>query len=122
MKFGDIEFERRVFPRFTLRVPFTYQLESKATGQGVTGNASQGGLLAYLPERVQFEDRIRIKITLTEQKAVREVEALTRVAWVQETPGGVPHAFKLGLEFVEITAEALGHLKSFEQVWLEQGS
>jgi len=120
MKFGEVEFERRAFPRFTLHVPFTYTLENNTSGVGVTDNASQGGLMGYLPEPVQPEDRIRMQITLTESARLHQVAALVRVVWIKKTLEEGARAYKIGLEFLEISSEDLNRLRGFEQIWLEQ--
>lgn len=146
-KFGDIEFERRVFPRFILHLPFTYQIEvnkegddggkppqrisleetgqtsstyQQPPGTGITANASQGGLMVYLPEKVAVGDRIKVRLLLADQGNVNDIETVTEVRWVTKTTLGAPRLYKAGIRFLDITEESLTFLKWFEQLWLEQ--
>lgn len=143
--FGDIEFERRVFPRFILHLPFSYQIDQAVvdSGQqpvdtkdasviqegegelksiGLTENASQGGLLLYLPEQLPVGSRIKIMIALAEQGKVRNIEAKVRIKWIESTGMEAPRLYKAGVAFEAIEEDAETFLKWFEQLWLEQSS
>jgi len=120
-KYGDIEFERRVFPRFVIHLPFTYEIDSQSGGEGITNNASQGGLQVYLAERVKKNDILRFRLSLPDENAVQSIEVVARVIWFQKSMLPPPKNYKVGLEFVEISEEALNFLRWFEQLWLKQG-
>lgn len=121
-KFGNLEFERRIFPRFTLHLPFSYELDTSVLGEGLTLNASQGGLQVYLPEKVKIGDVLRMKLSLAEKKQVRQVEVSARVAWVEKSPLGKTYQYRVGLQLTEMSPEAESFIKWFEQIWLEQSS
>lgn len=122
-KFGEIKFERRVFPRFVIHLPVSYALEDNAaSGEGITNDASLGGLQIYVAEKFNLGDKVKIKLSLAEGKTVHTIQALARVVWIEENPSHDPKPYKMGLEFVDISAESLKHLKWFEQLWLNQAS
>jgi PilZ domain-containing protein len=120
-KIGDIEFERREFPRFVIHLPFSYELDH-IQGEGITSNASQGGVQVYLPDEVQESDLLRFKLVLPEGNGVRSVQATARVVWSHKSDLPAPKNFKAGLEFVDISDDGADFLKWFEQLWLNQGS
>lgn len=122
-KYGEVEFERRVFPRFIIHLPFRYQVEDHTRyGEGVTQDASQGGLQIYVDDKLEIGKQLSLSLSLSEGKSVRTIQAKARVVWITETPQKAPKPYKAGLEFVDITAESLEFLKWFEQLWLNQGS
>ncbi len=118
-KFGKIEFERRVFPRFTMELPITYEVE-KRERQGKTGNASQGGLLVYLQDPVVVDDYLHIKLHVTDPKAPRLLEVSGRIVWVTPSSPHEPGVVKAGIAFEEITDEVRIFLQHFEQIWRNQ--
>ena len=118
-KYGDIEFERRVFPRFVIHLPFSYEVDNKKN-EGITNNASQGGLQVYLPEPVAINTVLRFKLLLPEGNEVQYVEAAAKVTWVQKSMLPEPKNYKVGLAFVDISQEGRKFLQWFEQLWLNQ--
>ena len=121
-KYGDVEFERRAFPRFTIHLPFAYEMAADLTGEGVTNNASVGGLQVYLPERLQVEDQLRFKMKLPEGHANQYIMGLARVVWIQESALPAPQKYKIGLSLLDISPQDMEILKYFEQIWLNQSS
>lgn len=127
--YGKVQFERRVFPRFQLEIPVTYQVlphgggavEGAAGSPASTGNISLGGLQLNLPEAVQVGDRLQIRMFLTDPTGPRRIEATGRVIWVQPAEGAAgPSLVKAGLAFDQIKPEDQVYLKQFEMLWLEQ--
>ncbi len=121
-KYGEVEFERRVFPRFVIHLPFRYQKEDHPRfGDGVTHDASRGGLQIYLDEPMEVNQRLNLSLSISEGKSMRTIQAKARVVWIAENPKQVPKPYKAGLAFTDITPESLEFLTWFEQLWLNQG-
>lgn len=140
-KYGDIEFERRIFPRFVLHMPFSYKImadnclegpEVAAVNQefdvldwnqmGVTVNASQGGLMLYLPEEVAIGQKIKISIAVSRKKKIKNIQTIVKVCWIKKTDLPAPRLYKIGVAFEDISKESLSFLKWFEHLWLRQSS
>jgi len=117
-KFGKAQFERRIFPRFKLEIPISYEheLEALPPREGRTGDISAGGLLVYLSDRVLPGDQLRIRMRLTDPNAPRMLDLLCRVSWVEIDENLV----KAGLTFEDIKPEELELLQQFQGLWLEQ--
>lgn len=123
MSFGNVEFERRVFPRFKIKLPITYQVEAKKTGQGEVANASEGGLMLTLNEPVMTGSRLRVHMQLSDAKVPRTIEMVGKVVWTKVlSEPGQKDQYQVGLAFEEISPQAMSYLKQFEALWLEQGS
>ncbi len=124
--YGKVQFERRVFPRFQLEIPVTYQVlpgDGAAAGEAdgtpaSTANISLGGLQLNLPEPVRVGDRLQIRLYLSDPSGPRRLEATGRVIWVQ--PADASGQVKAGLGFEQIKPEDQLYLKQFEMLWLEQ--
>lgn len=130
--YGKVQFERRIFPRFKLEIPVTYQVTpgsrmpgtvpggapaGEADSKGTTGNISLGGLQLTLPDRVQVGDRLQLRMYLTDPTGPRRIQATGHVVWVEV---GGPAQFRAGLAFEEIKPEDLAYLQQFQSLWLEQ--
>jgi c-di-GMP-binding flagellar brake protein YcgR len=131
--YGKVQFERRVFPRFQLEIPVTYQVipgsgasgnasgaaaAESAAGNGTTGNISLGGLQLRLPDRVQVGDRLQLRMYLTDPTGPRRIQAAGHVVWVEADSGS--DQVKAGLAFDEIDPEDKTYLEQFQTLWLEQ--
>ena len=52
---GVLAIEKRKHPRFSVELPLDYsRVNGKETLGGMVANASEGGLLVYLPERIEM--------------------------------------------------------------------
>ena len=119
-KFGKIEFERRIFPRFTLELPISYRLEEDAPQKnGATTNVSRGGLMISVPDPLGLGDRLRIKLHLSRDRSPKSIELVGKVIWTSPPDPAKPHSYQAGIAFESVSAEDLELLKDFEQVWLE---
>lgn len=117
-KFGKANFERRVFPRFKLEIPITFEPETRTLPlrEGQTEDVSAGGLLVNLPDPVQPGDRLRIRMRLTAASAHRVLDLVCRVTWAETRDGQT----KAGLAFEELSPEDREFIEHFQGLWLEQ--
>lgn len=141
-KFGDMEFERRIFPRFTIHLPFSYQVrhplmeEPVLSGedvleldnhnhgqmavQGMTVNASRGGLMIYMQDNIPVGTRLQIKLTLAHRKQVKDVVVEVVVRWIAQADPGSAYRYRAGVQFLDISEENRSIIQWFEQLWLKQ--
>ncbi len=140
--YGDMEFERRIFPRFTIHLPFSYHVQhplaedpvsdgeevlnqsglqqGRGAPQGMTANASQGGLMIYVQDNLPVGTRLKIKLTLAHRKQVKDVEVEVVVCWIAQANPGSAHRYQAGVKFLQISQENRSIIQWFEQLWLKQ--
>jgi hypothetical protein len=54
LRYGTVNFEKRKYPRFNLDLPVEYGRTDLFVKHGRAVNASEGGLLLYLPEQMEI--------------------------------------------------------------------
>jgi c-di-GMP-binding flagellar brake protein YcgR len=112
--YGVANFERRRFPRFTIDLPIEYQHEHSETRySGRALNASEGGLLVYLPEKVEIGDVLRLKLFFTLGHDLKTIEMGVEAAWIDIHLGEGWGDYRAGLKFIDISSEDLLNLKEF---------
>jgi len=84
-----------------------------AADQGRAMNASEGGLLLYVPELIGIGSHLRLKLFFTMGSELNTIETLVEVVWVDVHLGKDWGDYRTGVRFVEISAEDMGKLKSF---------
>ncbi len=111
---GIVNFERRKHPRISVDLPIEYSRleDSPLSRNGRAANASEGGLLVYLPEPVQIGQALKIKIFFSIPK-MQEVSLTAEVAWIDTRLGEKPVEYRAGLEFQEISPEDHEKLSAF---------
>ena len=111
---GVVNFERRRHPRISVDLPVEYsRVEDTAVLQnGRAANASQGGVLVYLPELVQVGHSLRLTIYFS-IPTIQKVELTAEVAWVDIPMGEKPAEYRAGLKFLEILPEDQEKLTQF---------
>ncbi len=81
--YGVVNFERRRHRRFNIDLPIEYyRTDSAVHRNGRVMNASEEGLLLYLPEQLGVGQYLRIKLFFTSGPGVTTIEMLVTVVWV----------------------------------------
>jgi len=112
--YGIVNFERRRFPRFSIDLPIEYyRTDSDVRLSGRALNASEGGLLVYLPEKVEIGETLRLKLFFTFGHDLVTIEMVAQVAWIDIHLGEGWGDYRSGLKFIDISSEDLGKLKNF---------
>ena len=106
---GVFAAEKRKHPRYSIEFPLDYsRVEGKTTyNGGLTADASEGGLLVYLPERIEIGTLLRIEIFYTKDLSFQAITATTKVVW-----SDLASKNWYGLEFQSIDEANLGKLKA----------
>jgi c-di-GMP-binding flagellar brake protein YcgR len=113
-RYGIVNFERRKYPRFSVDLPIEYypeNVETRLSGRVV--NASEGGLLIYLPERVEIGESLRIKLYFPSGQDLSLIEMLVQVVWIDIHLREEGEDYRSGVRFVDISAGDLVQLKHF---------
>jgi len=113
LRYGTVNFEKRKHPRFSIDLPVEYSRTDLFVKHGRAINASEGGLLLYLPEQVEIGQHLRLKLFFTSDAGLNTIETLVEVAWTDIYMGKDWGDYRVGVRFVEISTEDMGKLKNF---------
>jgi c-di-GMP-binding flagellar brake protein YcgR len=112
-RYGTVNFEKRKHPRFSVDLPVEYSRADLSGDQGRAMNASEGGLLLYLPEHMEIGTHLRLKLFFTMGSELNAIETLVEVVWVDVHLEKDWGDYRTGVRFVEISTDDMGRLKSF---------
>ncbi len=112
-RYGTVNFEKRKHPRFSVDLPVEYNRTDLLPERGHTVNASEGGLLLYLPEQLEMGNHLRVKLFFTVGSELNTVETVVEVVWVDMHLRAERGDYRTGVRFVEISTMDLGRLKDF---------
>lgn len=112
-RYGIVNFERRKYPRFNIDLPIEYSRSDSIINVGKIVNASEGGLLLYLPEPMEMGQYLKVKLFFSEGSEMSVIEGLGQVVWkeIQLREGGGD--YRTGVKFVDIPPQSLEKLKNF---------
>lgn len=112
--YGIVNFERRKHPRFSIDLPIEYSLVPPSLSHpGRALNVSEGGLLVYLPEKVEISQFLRLKLFFPSGSELNGIELIAEVVWRDIHLGKDWGDYRCGLKFVDISREGLDKLKRF---------
>jgi hypothetical protein len=81
-RMGVLSIEKRKYPRFSVELPLNYtRVEGKDILGGMVANASEGGLLVYLPERFEIGGLLKIEIFYVRGLELDTIKAVAKVVW-----------------------------------------
>ena len=112
-RYGTVNFEKRKHPRFSVDLPVEYSRTDLAVEQGRAMNASQGGLLLYLPEQLGMGHQLTLKLFFTVGAELNTIETVVEVVWVDIHLEKERGDYRTGVRFVQISAEDVNRLQEF---------
>jgi len=105
--------ERRMFPRFLLNLPMEYlRLDSSVSYSSHTVNASEGGLMVCLHERLDIGQQLNLKIFCSSDSKLLTIKALVQVMWAEEQ-SGKDETYRHGVRFADPASEDVEKFKDF---------
>jgi len=112
-KMGVLAIEKRRHPRYSVELPLDYsRIDGKATLGGIVANASEGGLLVYLPEIMQIGDLLKIEIFFASGLELNSVKAIAKVVWYDLAAKESWGEHRYGLQFQSIEGKDYERLKN----------
>ncbi len=111
-RYGVVDFERRKHPRFKVDLLVEYTAGGPGAIAARAVNASEGGLLLWLPERVEIGRLLDVNLYLSLRSGLKTIAVQVRVVWTDIHLEGWGD-YRTGVEFSAISAEDLEVLKSF---------
>jgi len=113
-RIGIVNLEKRRHPRFAVDLPIEYlQIDSSVPYTGRLLDASEGGLLVYLPERVVVGQHLKMKIFFSFGSELDIIEIEAEVIWEDihlEKDWG---DYRFGVRFIDISQDDVKKLKDF---------
>lgn len=114
-RYGLVNFERRRYPRFSIDLPIEYlRLPSSEKRQARVSNISEGGLMIYVPEKLEIGQQLRVKIFFLVEPNLTAMEVIGEVVWI-DLSLEEGNEYRSGLKFIEVSPDDLGKLKNFLQ-------
>jgi c-di-GMP-binding flagellar brake protein YcgR len=111
---GILNLERRKHPRFGVDLPIEYyQTDSSISNTGRLMNASEGGLLVYLPEQIKIGQHLKMKLFFSFGSDLNVIEILTEVAWEDIHLENGWGDYRFGVRFIDISPDDVNKLKNF---------
>jgi c-di-GMP-binding flagellar brake protein YcgR len=111
--FGTVNFEKRRQPRISTDLPAEYwHIENPKNHPGRLLNASEGGLLLYLPEKMEVGQDLKVRLFIGPILELEPLDAFVQVVWNDLHSGENGH-YRIGVEFVNISPEDMDKLRNF---------
>jgi c-di-GMP-binding flagellar brake protein YcgR len=102
-KLGVLAVDRRKHPRFSVELPLDYcRVEGRETYGGIVANASEGGVLVYLPERMEMGAVLKIEIFFVSGLELDTVKATAKIVWSDLAAKTSWGEYRYGLQFQSI--------------------
>jgi c-di-GMP-binding flagellar brake protein YcgR len=110
-KMGVLAIEKRKYPRFSVELPLDYsRVNGKEILGGMVANASEGGLLVYLPEKIELGASLKIEIFYVKGLELDTIKAVTKVVWCDLAARESWGEHRYGLQFQSIDEKDFGRL------------
>ena len=110
---GVLAVEKRKHPRFNVELPLSYsRVDDKELFGGIVANASGGGILVCLPERMEIGAVLKIEIIFLKGLELGTIETIAKVVWSDLASSGSPGEHRYGLEFQYIDEKDYNRLKA----------
>jgi hypothetical protein len=112
-KKGVLTFDKRRHPRYSIEFPLDYSLtDGKEAHGGIVANASEGGLLVYLPEVMKIGDSLKIEIFYASGLELDSIKAVAKVVRCDLATKESKAQHRYGVQFETIEEKDLERLKT----------
>lgn len=102
-KLGVLAVDRRRYPRYSVELPLDYcRVEGRETYGGIVANASEGGILVYLPERMEMGAVLKIEIFYVSGLELDTIKAIAKIVWSDLAAKTSWGEYRYGLQFQSI--------------------
>ncbi len=106
--------EKRKWTRFDVALPVRYSKADSFFKYARAANASEGGLLICLPEKMGIGQHLALKLFLPIQSGSNVIEAVVQVVWMDiHLRKDWTWDYRTGVRFEDISSGDRTHLKNF---------
>jgi len=104
--------ERRRHPRIRIELPFDYSLiDDDEACRGIGVDASEGGLLAHLLEKIEIGTLLRIDMLFKNGTEMTTIKAIAKVIWSDLASQESWAEYQYGIQFLSFFKGDLPRLK-----------
>jgi hypothetical protein len=108
---GGFAVERREHPRHILEFPMNYSDTDGKERWGIAADASEGGVLVYLPEGIEKGALLKIEMFFPKGSELNTIKAMAKVVWSDSVAKKAWGKYKYGLAFQVFHKGSLDKLK-----------
>lgn len=109
---GFVNFEMRRHPRHAVDLPVEcYRINSPISHSGRAINASEGGLLVYLSEKVEIGQHLKLMLFLGSGSGADTIDMIVQVVWVEIGSPMAMEEYRVGVMIVDISPKDRLELK-----------
>ena len=106
--------EKRKSARFNVALPVRYSKTNSFFKYARAANASEGGLLICLPEKMGIGQHLALKLFLPIRSGSSMIEAVVQVVWMDiHLRKDWTWDYRTGVRFEDISSRDMTHLKNF---------
>ncbi len=106
--------EKRKFPRTDIDLPVKYSKTNLFFKHGRATNASEGGLLICLPEKMDIGHHLVLKLFFPLHSGLNIIEAVVRVVWMDiHLRKDWTWDYRIGVRFEDISETNMALLRNF---------
>ncbi len=106
--------EKRKFPRADIDLPVKYSKTNLFFKHGRATNASEGGLMICLPEKMDIGHHLVLKLFFPFHSGLNIIEAVVRVVWMDiHLKKDWSWDYRMGVGFEDISQTNMTTLKNF---------
>jgi c-di-GMP-binding flagellar brake protein YcgR len=99
-KLGVLAIDRRRHPRYSVELPLDYcRVDGEETYGGIVANASEGGILVYLPERMELGASLKMEIFYVRGLELDTIKVIAKVVWSDLAVKASWGEYRYGLQF-----------------------
>jgi len=110
---GVVAIEKREHPRFNVELPLDYvRIDAKENYGGIVANASELGILVYLPEKMEIGSILKIEIFYAKGLELDSIKAIARVVWYDLPARKRWGEHRYGLQFESIDKRNFSKLQN----------
>jgi hypothetical protein len=110
----NFDFEKRKCPRFNVALPVRYSKTNLFFKHARAANASEGGLLVCLPEKMGIGQHLALKLFLPIRSGLNIIETVVQVVWMDiDLRKDWTWDYRTGVKFEDISAKDRAILKNF---------
>ncbi len=111
-KRGVVSIEKRRHPRFNVDLPLKYsELKVRKKQGGIAHDASEGGLLVYLQDRLPIGTKLKIEVFFSHGFRLTPIRAQAEIVWADIRGPEDWGEYKYGLKFINIGKEDFEKLR-----------
>lgn len=97
---GVLAIEKRKHPRLFVELPLDYSRKGKKSNfGGIVKNASEGGILVYLPERIEVGELLKIEIYFAKGLELNTIQGVGKIVWADLAARETWREHRYGLQF-----------------------